>query len=178
MLMLRVRPLVGIPHSLLVFMLYFEISLIWVCEYVLMLPFSMKVTKVKLAYTSTYFVKLNANASVHVNNKLMLTFSLRFLFNFYLLGLFHSLMHARCRTNKKKHSEVVCACILKGQRRQQQKQRLAWILKQLLKIQILHHVCNMHSCMHGIPAIRTHSNTECGVSISYAWVCITSAKSY
>lgn len=107
-----------VPYSLLVFILCFEIFVTWwyvlcymACE------FSMDVTKVKFAFTSTYFVKMNVN----VNNVLMLTFSLRFLSNFYLLGLFYHIslslsgcapyvnIHARCRTytNKTRYSKVV-----------------------------------------------------------------------
>lgn len=121
--------------------------------------------EMRISHTSNiYFIQMNAN------NKLMLTFLLRFLFNFYLLGLFYYLsavwcsmrqcMHTRCwahtHTHNARHIEFVWAYMSK---QQQLKQKLARNVKQLLKIQVMLHVCTVHACMNRIPAMRMHLKT-------------------
>lgn len=86
-----VRPLVGIPRSLFSFYVFFFSHLddVQFCCYVACYfpwKWPMKFQCDGNPHTSNiYFVEMN------MNNKLMLTFLLRFLFNFYILGLFYSL---------------------------------------------------------------------------------------
>lgn len=59
-------------------------------------------------------------------------------------------------THNASHIEFVWACMSK---QQQLKQKLARNVKQLLKIQVMLHVCTVHACMYRIPAMRMHLKT-------------------
>lgn len=128
------------------------------------LQFSLKVSKVNITCTSIYFVKM----AVNVNNKLLLTFSLRFLFSFYLLGLFFPLFSSMCNIlqNTRPTSNI-------HKQNQTSRSRLGVYfdgtttkarvsMKSKTTVENSSDalcVCNMHSCKHSIPAVRMRLKT-------------------
>lgn len=66
-------------------------------------------------------------------------------------------------THNASHIEFVWACMSK---QQQLKQKLARNVKQLLKIQVMLHVCTVHACMHEQDSCNANAfenwNAECG----------------